>query len=606
MGDLTRAAVGSVIQGMDGESNPIILTDTMYSKGINLSIKGGFAGTRPGFKHLDISGMPTGVFQGATKWSLDAGDRMVFVCDGIPYSIELNTLVLTKLSDTPLLNVTSMCYFCQANLYVVIQDGAASPVILTDEDNTPRLFDYDADASYANSDNPGYDEGTDGSFGEFRGSEMVPVGTIMHYAAGRLHVVPRTIPTDGGDNAVSGKPYFVSGDIILPGFPEDVLRFSETMYLGTGGAHGIPIEMGFIYGFSTLRSAQTGTGVGDLYALGSNGVAAFAVSIARSQWATADIAQGLFVGSGTKSHRAVTSVNNNIMFRGIEGIRSIGYTASAQWSAGTLSNDPMSTEVSEYMRDPAYLDYISSTHFDNYYLMTCSGIQDKYFQGIVAMDLSPAVRLGTPTAPVAYTGLWTGDTFGQVTTARALNKTLGFIFAEGPVLYFINDEDDFDTFEGETVDIESRLITKSFAFESFVLRKKLQYVDLWISDVTRDTSITVYAKPTGYPYWMKLSTKTVMIGEGGSSQTRQALRFNLDDDNNMCDPISHRPLYSSHEFQFAIEWTGSMQLDRAVFIAERLGEEPLDVCPETESVVLIPGSTAGLEFNDFSYRIRSI
>ena len=598
MGQELVQALGPVLGGYDGSLNASILPENKYAGGINIAIRGGFARTRPALVAQTISGMPTGTFQGAGVWSLNAGDRFVFVVDGEVYSLEIDTMTLTQIAGGPHLDTSAQCFFCQADRYIVIQDGTSEPVVLQDEAGTPDKFSYAADASYGDAGNDGYLEDTDEDFVADPSSQSIPIGTVMAYVMGRLHVVPKYVP--GGTE--TGRPYVLSGDIVKPGFPEDCLRFKETQYLNGGGAHGVPVEMGFINGMTMMRNSNQGTGSGDLYAFGRNGVCAFAISIPRDQWSDNNIAQGLFVGSGTKSPWSLVAANNDVIFRATDGLRMISYTTSQQWQTGSLFNSPISTEVSRYMSDASYLPYVSSTFFDNNHLTTCEGTGTRYFKGLVHMDVAPTVNLGSPTSGPSYTGVWTGDNFAQVLTSRKDDAVRAFAFAEGPILYLIDPDVDADN---ASVPIKSRLVTRAYNFENFVDRKKLRYVDLWVSALTRDTTITVYARPYGYPYWISLADKTVQVGESGAAQIRHRLRFGLDETRDSCDPVSGRPLYSAPEFQFAIEWTGHMQLDRALFVAELVGEGPPDPCSETAAVTLAASATAGVELSDFTYEIGS-
>ncbi len=742
MGQLLQEVMASVTSGYNGSRDPALQVDQGYCGGVNLSIRGGFARTRPALVEQGIAGMPAGLFQGAGVWSLENGDRFVFVVDGRVFVLVLDTLALSQIGSVALLSTTAQCFFCQADRYLVVQDGESEPVILLYDAGTPRRFDYYTDAAYgspaptppdvelaastyastwtlqdqaqlapsidaytvglrytgptldsgihlasalpatklrieyraypatapnvneltviygttvgipvaqddypisntADPDNswstididldpplaagdwitirgPGpsysvpspdapvfvrtisfltYESGGPAPVFDFDDSQKVPVGTVMSYVMGRLHVVPRYVP----GTTESGKPYFLSGDIVKPYTPEDVLRFSETQYLTGGGAHGMPLEMGDIGGMAMVRNSQQGTGVGDLYVIGSNGMAAFAVSVPRSQWTDVTISQGLFVGSGSKSPWAVLAVNSDLIYRATDGIRMLSYTTSQQWQGGSLMNSPISTEVAPYMTDPSYLRYVSGAYFDNNVLFTCEGTGSRYFRGMVHMDWAPLISFGQAATAPAYTGIWTGANFAQLITARKAGYQTCFVFAQGPKLYLVDPDVDADN---GAVDIESRIITRTFNFKDFSLRKKLYNVDLWISKLTRDTTVTVYARPNGYPFWAMLSSKLIRVGAGGSPQMRHRVRFGLDDILDKCDATNGRPLYNCAEFQFAIEWTGHMQLDKALFTTELLGEQPPDPCGESVAVSLVETATSGVALDDFSYTIE--
>ena len=66
--------------GMNSAVVPAALGDQQYSRGINVSSRGGYIRTRPGLKKLDYA-LPPGDYQGAGRWSLDDGDRLVMVVE---------------------------------------------------------------------------------------------------------------------------------------------------------------------------------------------------------------------------------------------------------------------------------------------------------------------------------------------------------------------------------------------------------------------------------------------------------------------------------------------------------------------------------------------
>jgi len=54
-------------------------------------------------------------------------------------------------------------------------------------------------------------------------------------------------------------------------------------------------------------------------------------------------------------------------------------------------------------------------------------------------------------------------------------------------------------------------------------------------------------------------------------------------------------------FQFAIQWTGNATIDSFRAVVDVRADQPPDVCPETEDVMLAAGELAGETLDDFSY-----
>ena len=243
--------------GMNAALNPAYLTGTQYALGVNIDVRGGLLRTRSGF--WELTRLPEGTFNGIGRWSLNSGDRLVVGIGGDLHVLEANTgsvvFVLTGALTSSL-----GYYFCQADRYLVVQDGARSPVVL----------------EYSN-----------GAYTQVTSDVSIPIGFSMTYAHGRLHVVPRYIPQTFED----GRASIVSGDICEPDNPSTCLKFTETEYLSEGGANGLPAELGFIGGIGTLRNSSTGTGVGGTIVVARNGCCGFDFSISRSLWKSQALSQ---------------------------------------------------------------------------------------------------------------------------------------------------------------------------------------------------------------------------------------------------------------------------------------------------------------------------
>jgi hypothetical protein len=551
--------------GMNGNRDPLLLPETQFANGINVSARGGQVKTRPALV-LENLNLPQALYQGGGVWSLNSGDRIVYVAAGIVYSLMVETMVLTTVGD--LLDDTAQCFFEQTDKYMVIQDGINPAVILV----------YDV---------------TDK---EYAGSSSIPIGYAMVFAQGRLHLVPKVVPSTTED----GRASLISGDILEPLDNTTCLKFTETEYLSEGGAHSLPAEMGFINGLGVLRNSSNGTGVGQIIAFGRNGVCAFDFSIFRDYWKDQALSQVLYFSAGTDSPWSILNANNDMIYRSHDGLRILKYTASQiSGGQGGLSNTPLSIEVDRYLRnDGAYLTWVSTTLQDNRVLCTASGVNATYFKGMVSWDLAAAFYGGSQGVG-AYDGIWTGDNFAQVHTAMNAGNLTGYVFAEGPILYRI---DGSAVYDGVNTPIESKIETKAYIFGDLVTRKKLKFADLWITDVPVDTEFEVFYRQQGYPLWASMGTRTLSVPAGGLSQSFRRVRFAVSADDTLCDPTTKEFLNTGTGFQFAIRWTGRAKIERFRAVVSLLPEQPPNLC-ETDGIVLTESATSGTVLNDFSYKI---
>jgi hypothetical protein len=553
--------------GMNGYRNPALLSELQYSDGINVSARGGLVQTRPALVLEDIS-LPQGLFQGAGVWSLASGDRFVYVCDGVLYTLGVDSLTLVNLGS--LLNATAQCFFEQVDEFMVIQDGVSAPIILQLVAGVPTVFS---------------------------GTQSIPTGYTMIFAQGRLHMVPTLVPSTSQD----GRAYLVSGDILQPLDNETALLFTETEYLSEGGAHSLPAEMGFIHGLGAIRNALSGTGVGQVVAFGREGVCAFDFSIQRAYWKDQALSQVLFFGAGTLSPWSILNVNNDLVYRSQDGIRVLKYsTSQSSGNSGALSNTPMSIEVDKYLvGDYDYLARTSSAAADNRVLITASGTDTYYFQGLISWDVAAGMYSGAQGVG-AYDGIWTGANFAQVLNAFKDNVRTMFVFAEGPVLYRVDDDAVFD---GTDTPIEARIETRVFNFGDLVAKKKLKYIDLWVSNIPTDTEFEIFYRPHGYPLWTSMGTRNIEVPAGSLPQQRNRLRFSVNADEAGCDPVSKDLLYTGTRFQFSIQWTGRAQIDAFRCVVDLLTEAPPDLCDNSEGIMLTSSAVSGITLSSFSYVI---
>jgi len=570
---MANAAAGFVDlrDGMNASRDPLLLVDTQCSRAINVSFRGGLAKTRPAFTRWEFGdAKPAGVYRGGGIWSLSSGDMFVGVFGTEVWIVNLTGSVAVPVAT--LATTTSQCFTIQADRYLIVQDGSSSPVVF--EETDAGILPVDP------------------------GLVTLPPGYFGIYAHGRVHMVPRVVP----GTAISGRPYLVSGDIMEPLAPETVLRFEEGEYLAEGGAHGLPMEMGTVGGLGVLRNAQTGTGLGAVIVLARRGICAFDFSISRDLWKEQAISQVLFYGPGCRSPWGVASLNDDLVYRGIDGLRTLKYTASEiSGSSGALSSNPMSLEVDTFIEhDGVALPRVSLASSDNRLFCTASHDTPTTFKGLVVLDTAATHYSGASRAIGGYDGLWTGP--GGIVHVLSWRDD-----ADGSRLLVVDNANNLFTMDPDAVKdlgtspIEARLETKAFTFGDLVSQKVLQFCELNLSDVLTDTEFTIWYRPRGYPLWSKLHTTTVQVPAGSLPQRRTGLRFPVDNSVETCDPVTGKPLNVALAFQFAIQWTGNATIDSFRAVVDVRADQPPDVCPETEDVMLAAGELAGETLDDFSY-----
>jgi len=542
---------------------PEVLSETAYSRGINVSSREGLVQTRPGFTPESVV-LPAGVFQGMVSWYLHSGTRIVIGLGGKLAVYAVETGVLTTF-DTDLSPIEPL-YFCQAERFFVVQDGIHTAVVLQE---VGGVVERRAEA------------------------HSIPVGRAMAFSQGRLHVNPDKVGTE------NGRPYLQSGDIFDPAEPARCLNFTEDMYLNEGGAHSVPVESGYLYAFAPLRNAGTGTGYGNLIAFSRRGVSAYDMSVGRAQWKDEDIVQVLYFGPGTRSPWSVVPINGTLMYRALDGLRLLSYAVtSAQDTGGNaLANVPQSSEVGPYMTrdDRSYLPRVSAAVVDNRAFMTCGGTGGVWFKAIVVVDFARISSIQSPQTEVAYDGIWQieGKSFGGICACAKEDEEILYAYMSDGRLWRLDPEAVTD----DQASIRSRLVTRTLLLDS-PDNKRVSQVNLWLRGLTRDTTIQAYSRPMGYPLWLDLGSLSLKVAEGSLPQRRRALSLAVPWTDSAADPVSEEYLTVGQGHQFALEWTGPAVIEMFRVLGEYVPEPQPNPCSETEARSIV-AVTNGVDLGEY-------
>lgn len=406
--------------GMDGSKDPILVPNGSAFYAQNVTFRGGSGPkTRPGFSYKTLSGTGSGtlkdgkLFQGWCVYnSALAGQQSCILAavDGNILQITpsgTGSLAVENLSSSTGLKMSTAkpVYFCQAGRFVVIQDGASSPLIFV-SNVSPKL---QTAASFTQS--------------ALKGIASVPTGTHMAYGQGRLYVAVSESAIRAGDIAYGGstsKKKIISSAVAANGTKQvftieggnpftngqyvtiqahtslnpvdgtyeiiertnttftiyvdagsdgtsgwvsafnagqdmDVLHFSEHGFINEGGDLIIPAELGQIRALTFLPVQDTAAGQGDLVAFCERGAATFAVSLPRTTWKeTQGFQKILFLNVGMVGE-SVCPVNGDLYFRSMDGNGIRSYRNARAEFAGA-GQTPLSSEIDPILtRDTEFL-----------------------------------------------------------------------------------------------------------------------------------------------------------------------------------------------------------------------------------------------------------
>lgn len=238
---------------------------------------------------------------------------------------------------------------------------------------------------------------------------------------------------------------YILGDIVggSSGSPaynyrDAVLKTSESTLLANGGAFNVPSNLGQITAMCPMAQADASLGQGPLMIVTPGGVFSFNGAPDRTTWATQTsppLVTQTLIGLGGLSQNSTIVVNGDMIFRAVDGIRSLIMAKREFYSWG---NTPISFEMNRVLNadNVAGLPYASAVQFDNRLLMTCiptQGAQGVYHQGLIALNFDPVSSLAGKASSV-YDGLWTGINVLQIIEGQFSGVHRCFAFTQNTAL----------------------------------------------------------------------------------------------------------------------------------------------------------------------------
>lgn len=427
----------------------------------------------------------------------------------------------------------------------------------------------------------------DGSSSRQAGFNEIPSGVMGLYAWGRIWVALNDFRT------------FAAGDIVYgpSGTPAEggvdaILKFTENDFLNEGGFFAVPNNAGNITAMIALATIDTALGIGPILIGTTNSIVSVNAPVDRTTWKnlTYPIQTISLLDYGPVGPFGTISINNDIWFRSLDGVRSF-FAGRRNMNQAMLGNTPLSHEVSPVLANDTddFLFHSSAVLFDNRFHMTVaprrtsSGIVHDAL-ALVNFDLISGI--GGKQPPV-----WESFRSGLAILQMVRGRVAGTERAFGIVLNEFSDTIElwemlkensgfYDTFRSVVGDstsivrtsIQSTLETKRYVYERLV---KLITGELYLDEIVDEITLVIKFKPDQYPTWITWATITLCANvtqctiatpEQFSCQiwkpnARQyAARVMLPRPPETCNTIAGMILDEGYEFQFRFEGTGHFQL----------------------------------------------
>jgi hypothetical protein len=588
--ELRKDGQRTLESGMNSGRDPTLLTPNECAYADNVTFRGGYPSNRQQFVKVavtdggNLGGFAAGLYQGSAIYDIDDGDEFIMTMIGgtlFELSLTAGGITVKQLFDDNASNRTApQCWFCQADIYMVIQDGTTTPIVMQGLDSIRRAT----------------------------GANEVPVGESMAYVQGRLWVA-------------QGRS-FVAGDLLGGG--TSVIDFTEQTYADESFFFGVPLASGNIVGMTSAQVGDTTTGQGELIVFARNSTFSVQASVPRAATATQAGWQGTtgmqrvtLPTIGGTGWRNILSVNADIFFRSKDGWRTYRTARNEQYGWGGA---PISRELNRILPNDSLtlLDYSSSVSFRNRVILTAEPLPYKAqggasFGALVVLDLdvissvidksnlataayvSPFfIQRGSP----AYDGRWSlpNDASGnplrilQILSGTFAHVERCFIFAYNTAtsLTEIWELVDGNVFDQGQQPITSQIETKAFDFKLPDALKRLRAGFLFFNGVQAAINVTVEYRSDGYPNWIPWGSPfplqahqqpCTLPGCTGTIMPGYWFRHHLITPNGTCDPNTGKLIKNGYWFQLRITWKGPATLIMLLIHAEELVEDPNGGCP---------------------------
>jgi len=254
----------------------------------------------------------------------------------------------------------------------------------------------------------------------------LPPGRSGAYGNGRNWICLEDGKTFIASDLVGG-----SSGTIGERYRDAVLQVTENIFLAGGGVFPVPNSAGQIRAMIFSATLDSSLGQGPLQIFTQTTVFSVQAPLDRLVWqdVTNPILTQSLLGNGAFSQNSTVTANSDIIYRSIDGIRSL---ILARREFGTWGNVPISDEVNDtlVLDNTDLLIYGSAITWDNRLLMTAvptfttHGI---YHRALAVINFDPLSSLRGK-EPAVYDGFWTGLNILQMVTGEFETVPRAFAF----------------------------------------------------------------------------------------------------------------------------------------------------------------------------------
>lgn len=405
---------------------------------------------------------------------------------------------------------------------------------------------------------------------------------------------------------------FVASDIVgsssgtqAENYRDAVLNVTENIFLAGGGNFTVPGSVGDIMAMRFVATLDASLGQGALQIVTPTTIFSCNAPVDRTTWQdmTNPILTESLISNGGKGQNSTVLANGDLLFRSIDGIRSL---ILARRDFDTWGNTPVSFEVDDILSqdDPGLLRYGSAIVFDNRLLMTTHAIQHAqgvYWQGLVPLNFDPVSSLRGKLPSVYDSGIWSGLNVLQLVLGQFNDVERGFAFVLNTTtgatkieLWELMKSGIADNDGANDIPIVWGFTSASLKFGQEDPRArqllKLQDGEIYIEDLIGTVEFDAGYFPDQYPCrvpWLRW--QECQTSDASNSKPGFRPRIGLGEPSGLpCDVSNNRPLREFYTFQFDLMIKG-----HCVFLGARFKAvtQPQSEFSKPSCAVICPAET---------------
>jgi hypothetical protein len=563
--------------GVDSSQAPNLLKPNQSAFANNTIFRGGWAYPRSGWKKCTLTFSDSAdanfheFFQGSGTYQYDDGNGILISAHGgrlfrFKLSERDSAAVVSDISIASDLNPPNRdkSYFCQAENYMIVQDGQSLPII------------YNGAVSRRSDPT----------------KQEVPVGAQMGYCMGRLVVA------QGQQYTIGDLVYGTSGTVANY-YRDSVLKFTENTFLNEGGSFGVPLSCGEITALQPIANINTVLGQSEIAIFTKDAVFSNQMPFNRDSWKNLNtpLQRVLQINYGAESDRCVVPVNGDLFYRSHDGIRSLVFAVR---NFSELGNLPISGEMGVVLdKDTEHLlPFASGVVFDNRFFTTVSPVKSSlgvYHRALLGIDFDPISGIANRTNP-AWQGIFTGINVLQILTITHLNQHRCFMFALNAALseielWEMTSGDEYgdgpgDKFDNSVNPIQWTIESRAMNFGSQFDMKRLHSSDIFVDRVSGECSIEVEYRPDSYACWATwdtfefCATNKQCVSDFGECPTLSNIKeqyqtkIQLTSPPDEFNPVTKQLFKTGYEFQVRLKCKGFFRIKQCRFNAYMEQESP--------------------------------